>query len=89
MKSAPVILDYRGRNDDRILDEIRELVLNKRSDVDELTALVDSEKFAEKIALFAAITKRYHSIQEKDGYWSVKVIRPACKVVNGSCSCGI
>jgi len=87
MNTKPVVLDYRGRQSHAVLDDIRELLLSKRPDTDEVEALVDTEKFARKIALFSAITKRHYRVEKKECYWSVRIVRPVCENVNGNCGC--
>ncbi|VAX25609.1 hypothetical protein MNBD_NITROSPINAE04-1468 [hydrothermal vent metagenome] len=87
MITEPVKLDYRGKRDLSILDEIRELLLVKRVDAAGAVAIVDTEKFARKIEAFATITKLEFQTEQKEGYWVVRLNPYTCKVVNGSCAC--
>ena len=87
--SQSVVLDYRGKRSHGVFNDLRELVLNKRADVDEVNVLVDTERFARKIELYAAITKRRYNVEKKDDHWSVVVVRPACEVTDGVCSCSV
>lgn len=86
IKNQAVTLDYRGRSDHAILDEIRELLLTKREDVQKVVALVDTGKFARKILVYAEITGLLAHMFEKQGFWVVTLYPPSCnagKVILG------
>ena len=72
-------IDYRGRPDLSVLDELRELLLTRREDVYRVDVYVDSEKFAKKIETYANVVECPCDTHEKDGSWVVSISPPMCK----------
>ena len=82
MIGSTVLLDYRGKRDHSVLDQLRELLLTKKPGVVGVEVLVDTEKFAKKITVFAGVTRCHAWSEKKEGHWSVFVAPPACVVPN-------
>lgn len=59
-------------------ESLRELLLTRRADVVSVEALVDSEKLAHKLILFAEITQCHARAENRGGHWSVTITPPSC-----------
>ncbi len=75
------VLDYRGKRDLSVTEEIRKLLLDKNAEFAEVEVLVDTEKFAKKIEVFAGVTGCGSWRKEKENHWSVIVTPPSCRGV--------
>lgn len=75
-----VVLDYRGRNDHGILDEVRDFLLTKRDDIAVVEARVDTKKFADKIVLYSQIVGCSAHVSKCGKYWKIDLTPPSCKI---------
>lgn len=73
-----VVLDFRGKKDRSMTESLRELLLTRRADVSFVEALVDNEKIARKLVLFARITECRVRAEARGRSWSVTINPPSC-----------